>query len=140
MFIILFILFIGIPLIKEEMENQNYREQCRRRGDKTYWSTDGLRYTDTNQKVHKQEEWKMFLISLIIFIGICIYHASEKELPAEYHRNWQLERDDLEKVYQGKMTQKEFVKNMNNGKYRQYEKIEIVVQKKQVMQKLLFVL
>lgn len=60
----------------------------------------------------------MFLISLIIFIGICIYHASEKELPAEYHRNWQLERDDLEKVYQGKMTQKEFVKNMNNGKYR----------------------
>lgn len=60
----------------------------------------------------------MFLISLIIFIGICIYHASEKELPAEYHRNWQLERDDLEKVYQGKMTQKEFIKNMNNGKYR----------------------
>lgn len=53
MFIILFILFIGIPLIKEEMENQNYREQCRRRGDKTYWSTDGLRYTDTNQKVYK---------------------------------------------------------------------------------------
>lgn len=60
----------------------------------------------------------MFLISLIVFIGICIYHASEKELPAEYHRNWQLERDDLEKVYQGKMTQKEFIKNMNNGKYR----------------------
>ena len=53
MFSILFILFIGIPLIKEEMENQNYREQCRRRGDKTYWSTDGLRYTDTNQKVYK---------------------------------------------------------------------------------------
>ena len=53
MFIILFIIFIGIPLIKEEMRNQNYREQCRRRGDKTYWSTDGLRYTDTNQKVYK---------------------------------------------------------------------------------------
>ena len=53
MFIILFILFIGIPLIKEEIENQNYRESCRRRGDKTYWSTDGLRYTDTNQKVYK---------------------------------------------------------------------------------------
>lgn len=53
MFIILFILFIGIPLIKEEMENQSYRESCRRRGDKTYWSTDGLRYTDTNQKVYK---------------------------------------------------------------------------------------
>lgn len=53
MFIILFILFIGIPLIKEEMENQSYRESCRRRGDKTYWSTDGLRYTYTNQKVYK---------------------------------------------------------------------------------------
>lgn len=53
MFIILFILFIGIPLIKEEMENQSYRESCRRRGDKTYWSTDGLRHTDTNQKVYK---------------------------------------------------------------------------------------
>lgn len=53
MFIILFILFIGIPLLKEEMENQSYRESCRRRGDKTYWSTDGLRYTSTNQKVYK---------------------------------------------------------------------------------------
>ena len=40
MFIILFIIFIGIPLIKEEMENQSYREECRRRGWDTYWSTD----------------------------------------------------------------------------------------------------
>ena len=31
MLIVLVILFIGIPLIKEEMENQSYREQCRRR-------------------------------------------------------------------------------------------------------------
>ena len=53
MFIILFIIFIGIPLIKEEMENQTYRESCRRRGDKTYWSTDGLRYTSDNRKVYK---------------------------------------------------------------------------------------
>ena len=53
MFIILFILFLGIPLLKEEIENQNYREACRRRGDKTYWSTDGLRYTGSNQKVYK---------------------------------------------------------------------------------------
>lgn len=52
-FIILFILIIGIPLLKEEIENQNYREACRRRGDKTYWSTDGLRYTGSNQKVYK---------------------------------------------------------------------------------------
>ena len=53
MFIILFILFIGIPLMKEEIENQKYREACRRRGKKTYWSTDGLRYTNNNQKVYK---------------------------------------------------------------------------------------
>ena len=50
MFIVLFILIIGIPLIKEEIGNQQYRNDCRQRGDKTYWSTDGLRYTDTNKK------------------------------------------------------------------------------------------
>ena len=50
MFIILFILIIGIPLIKEAIENQNYSDECRRNGDKTYWSKDGLRYTDTNKK------------------------------------------------------------------------------------------
>ena len=53
MFIILFIIFIGIPLIKEEMENQSYREECRRRGWDTYWSTDGLRRTSDNKKVYK---------------------------------------------------------------------------------------
>lgn len=53
MFIILFILVFGIPLLKEAIENQNYREACRRRGDKTYWSTDGLRYTSDNIKVYK---------------------------------------------------------------------------------------
>lgn len=53
MFIILFILIIGIPLIKESIENQNYRDECKRRGDKTYWSNTGLRYTDTNEKVYK---------------------------------------------------------------------------------------
>lgn len=53
MFILLFILVWLIPLMKEEMENQNYREQCRQGGEKTYWSTDGLRYTSNNQKVYK---------------------------------------------------------------------------------------
>lgn len=53
MFIILFILFIGIPLIKEAIENQQYREECRRRGWDTYWSTDGLRRTSDNKKVYK---------------------------------------------------------------------------------------
>ena len=53
MFIVLFVLFIGIPLLKEEAENQSYREECRQRGYKTYWSTDGLRYTSNNKKVYK---------------------------------------------------------------------------------------
>lgn len=53
MFTILFILVIGIPLLKEEIENQSYRESCRRRGDMIYWSADGLRYTSSNQKVYK---------------------------------------------------------------------------------------
>ena len=53
MFIILFILVFGIPLLKEAMEDAQYREECRRRGYDTYWSTDGLRYTSTNQKVYK---------------------------------------------------------------------------------------
>lgn len=57
MFIILFIIFIGIPLLKESWENEQYREQCRRRGDKTYWSNDGCRYTDTNKKVTNYKDF-----------------------------------------------------------------------------------
>ena len=53
MFIILFIIFIGIPLIKESIENAQYRDECRRRGWDTYWSTDGLRRTSDNKKVYK---------------------------------------------------------------------------------------
>lgn len=60
----------------------------------------------------------MFGIWLIIFIGLCIYHASEKELPAEYHRNWRLESQDADKVRFGEMSRREFLKNMENGKYR----------------------
>lgn len=53
MFIVLFILVWGIPLIMEEIENQKYRASCRRKGYDTYWSTDGQRYTSTNKKVYK---------------------------------------------------------------------------------------
>lgn len=60
----------------------------------------------------------MFVICLIIFIGICIYHASEPTLPADYHRNWKLEQHDSDEVRLGHMTQKQFEKNMRNGKYR----------------------
>ena len=60
-----------------------------------------------------------FIICLIIFIGLCIYHASEKELPAGYHNNWRLEEHDAQLVREGKMTKRQFLKNMDNGKYRQ---------------------
>lgn len=53
MFIILFILVWGIPLLKESIENEQYRQSCLKRGDKTYWSTTGLRYTSNDQKVYK---------------------------------------------------------------------------------------
>ena len=59
-----------------------------------------------------------FIISLLIFIGLCIYHASEKELPAGYHNNWRLEEHDAQLVREGKMTKRQFLKNMDNGKYR----------------------
>ena len=61
----------------------------------------------------------MFGICLLIFIGLCIYHASEKELPAGYHNNWRLEEYDAQLVREGKMTKRQFLKNMDNGKYRQ---------------------
>lgn len=60
----------------------------------------------------------MFAICLIIFIGLCIYHASEPTLPAEYHRNWKLESQDADKVRNGEMSKREFIRNMNNGKYK----------------------
>ena len=60
----------------------------------------------------------MFGICLLIFIGLCIYHAGEKELPAGYHNNWRLEEHDSQLVREGKMTKRQFLKNMNNGKYR----------------------
>lgn len=34
MLILLFIIIIGMPLIKENIENQNYIDECRRRGEK----------------------------------------------------------------------------------------------------------
>ena len=67
----------------------------------------------------------MFGICLLIFIGLCIYHSSEKELPAGYHNNWRLEAEDSQLVREGKMTQRQFEKNMNNGKYRQESDINV---------------
>ena len=67
---------------------------------------------------NESEVFIMFGICLLVFIGLCIYHASEKELPADYHNNWRLEAHDSQLVREGKMTQRQFEKNMNNGKYR----------------------
>ena len=60
----------------------------------------------------------MFAIGFLIFIGLCIYHACEPTIPAEYHRNWRLEAQDADKVRFGQMSQREFNKNIRNGKYR----------------------
>ena len=60
----------------------------------------------------------MFVICLIVFVGLCIYHACEKELPASYHNNWKLENHDIQLVREGKMSKSQYIKNMNNGKYR----------------------
>ena len=69
-------------------------------------------------KKNEREVIIMFGICLLIFIGLCIYHASEKELPTGYHNNWRLEAHDSQLVREGKMTQRQFLKNMDNGKYR----------------------
>ena len=61
----------------------------------------------------------MYLIIIAIFIGLCIKHACEPEIPADHHRNWRLEAEDAQKVRLGEMTQKQFQKNIKNGKYKQ---------------------
>ena len=58
------------------------------------------------------------IIGIIILVYQLIKEASEPTLPADYHNNWRLEAEDSQKVREGKMTQKQFEKNMNNGKYR----------------------
>lgn len=60
----------------------------------------------------------MFGIVLLIFIGVCIYHACEPKLPADYHSNMKLEEQDANKVRFGEMSKREFIRNMNNGKYK----------------------
>lgn len=60
----------------------------------------------------------MFGICLLVFIGLCIYHACEPTIPAEYHRNWKLEAQDADKVRFGQMSKREFNKNIRNGKYK----------------------
>lgn len=58
------------------------------------------------------------VIGIIILVYQLIKASSEKELPADYHRNWRLEQEDANKVRFGEMSKREFIKNMDNGKYR----------------------
>lgn len=64
-------------------------------------------------------------MSILAVIGVIVisYNAikeiCEPTLPADYHRNWKLEAQDADKVRFGEMSRSEFIRNMNNGKYRQ---------------------
>ena len=58
------------------------------------------------------------VIGAIILVYQLIKAACEKELPADYHRNWKLGQGDANKVRFGEMSRSQFIKNMNNGKYR----------------------
>ena len=80
MFIFLFIIVWVIPLLIESIDNQNYREECRRRGDQTYWSTDGLRYTSDNKKVYKQRRKVDRMLGFLSALGIGINLANDARI------------------------------------------------------------
>ena len=58
------------------------------------------------------------LIIAIVVICKINSEATEKKLPGDYHNNWRLEAEDCNKVRFGQMSKKQFLKNMENGKYR----------------------
>ena len=58
------------------------------------------------------------LIGIVVFIYNLCKEGFEKTLPSDYHRNWRLEQEDANKVRFGQMSRKEFLRNMDNGKYR----------------------
>lgn len=58
------------------------------------------------------------VIGIIVIVYNLIKESCEPTLPADYHRNWKLEQKDANKVRFGQMSKKEFIRNMNNGKYR----------------------
>ncbi len=58
------------------------------------------------------------VIGIIVIIYNVIKEVSEPTLPADYHRNWRLEAQDADKVRFGEMSRSEFIRNMNNGKYK----------------------
>lgn len=58
------------------------------------------------------------VIGIIYWIVKLIAEACEPQLPASYHRNMDLESRDANKVRMGEMSRREFIRNINNGKYR----------------------
>lgn len=62
--------------------------------------------------------WILIVIGIAMIVYKLIKEACEPTLPASYHNNWRLEAQDAQKVREGTMTQRQFEKNMNNGKYR----------------------
>lgn len=58
------------------------------------------------------------IIGVIVIVWKLIAEACEPTLPADYHRNIELEMQDADKVRFGEMSRREFLRNMNNGKYR----------------------
>ena len=58
------------------------------------------------------------VIGIIYFIVKLIQEACEPQIPASYHRNMELENQDANKVRFGEMSRSEFLRNIDNGKYR----------------------
>ena len=58
------------------------------------------------------------VIGVIVILYNLIKEACEPMLPAEYHRNQKMEQEDANKVRFGEMSRSEFIRNMNNGKYK----------------------
>lgn len=58
------------------------------------------------------------IFGIIYFIVKLIQEACEPQLPASYHRNMELETQDANKVRFGEMSRREFLRNIDNGKYR----------------------
>lgn len=60
----------------------------------------------------------LFVIGVVVFIVKFLGAAFERELPADYHRNIKLESQDADKVRNGEMSRRQFIHNINSGKYR----------------------
>ena len=71
----------------------------------------------TTRPVRKEK----YMSFIVLFIGLIIYGIvknCEPQTPASYHNNWKLEQEDSWKVSTGEMSQRQFLKNIQNGKYR----------------------